>query len=92
MPAIGYAFYIAHKKDLTGKGQPGEGSIVKVENNTRGAYPVLFEFTYADQGGTTGGSFSDTTVFKLVHKPKPEPLPAKEDKKKTPLRQRKPGT
>ena len=92
MPGIGYGFYIAHKKDLTGQGQPGEGSIVRVENSKRGIYPVLFEFTYADQGGATGASFSDTTEFKLVHKPKPEPLPVRVDKKKTPLKPRKPGT
>lgn len=89
MPAIGYGFYMAHKKDLTGQGQPGEGSIVKVENKKRGVYPVLFEFTYADQSSISGGLISDTTEFKLVHKPKPEPLPAKEDKKKSPLKPRK---
>jgi hypothetical protein len=73
-PAHGFAFFIAHKKDVLGTGA-GQGTGVKVDRNTRGAYPVLFKFTYAGQGNVGGASISDSTEFELIHKPKPKPFP-----------------
>lgn len=78
-PGHGAAFYIAHKKHQLGEG-PGQGTGVKVERNTRGAYPVIFQFTYADQnrvGGAGGADVSDSTEFQLIHKPEPKPFPAR---------------
>lgn len=81
-PGLGFGFYSAHNKDRT-----GEGHTVMIGHNKRGGgldYPVIFEFTYADQGNESGVQTTDSTVFKLIHKPKPEPL------KRTPERTRKP--
>jgi len=75
MPAQGFAFYIAHKKDR-GTGA-GAGTTVTVENIKRGVYPVMFDFTYADQGTESNVPASDSTEFKLIHKPKPADLPAR---------------
>jgi len=75
MPAQGFAFYIAHKKDR-GTGA-GAGTTVTVESVKRGAYPVMFDFTYADQGTESNVPASDSTEFKLIHKPKPADLPAR---------------
>jgi len=67
----GSAFYIAHYKDRFGSGRN-----IKIERNTTGVYPVLFEFTYADQN-RLGVSASDSTVFQLIHTPKPKAFPAR---------------
>ena len=75
MKGLGFAFYIAHKKDRFPQGYR-DTPAVKVERNKRGVYPVIFEFTYADQD-TDGASASDSTVFELIHKPKPDKLPAR---------------
>lgn len=94
MKAIGYGFYVAHKKDrLLQTGTAIGGSSVKVERSTRGVYPVLFEFTYADRNTESNASVSDSTEFKLVHKPKritEPPADTKPPEKKIPLRRRMP--
>ncbi len=72
LPSVGPAFYIAHRKDSLGK-EKG----VKIENTKRGAYPVIFEFTYADQNTIGGAAISDSTEFQLIHKPEPKPFPAR---------------
>jgi hypothetical protein len=69
MKAIGFSFYTAHKKDRV-----EERPAVKVERNKRGVYPVIFDFTYADQDSESNASASDSTEFKLIHKPKPNPI------------------
>lgn len=69
MKAIGFSFYMAHKKDRV-----GGGPTVKVERNKRGVYPEIFDFTYADQDTESNASASDSTEFKLIHKPKPKPF------------------
>lgn len=69
MKAIGISFYVAHKKDRV-DARPA----VKIERNKRGVYPVIFEFTYADQDSESNVSASDSTVFELIHKPKPNPI------------------
>lgn len=86
MPGIGYGFYIAHKKDRLGI-QGAAGSAVRVINSERGVYPVLFEFTYADQSAEGNVMASDVTEFKLIHKPKPEALPPRTERpKRKPLK------
>lgn len=74
MQAIGFSFYTAHKKDRPGTG-PGAGVTVKIDRNKRGAYPVIFAFTYADQDSESNFSASDSTEFELIHTPKPDKLP-----------------
>jgi hypothetical protein len=75
-PAGGLAFYTAHSRDKV----MGGVSNVKFERDTRGrGYPILFEFTYADQNTANGLSASDTTVFKLVHTPHPKGFPPRDD-------------
>ena len=69
-PAGGMAFTIAHKKDAIIVG----GSNVRFERSSRGVYPTIFEFTYADQDKLSSISGWDSTVLKLVHKPKPKPF------------------
>lgn len=69
-PAGGMAFTIAHKKDAIIVG----GSNVRFERSNRGVYPTIFEFTYADQDKLNSISGWDSTVLKLVHKPKPKPF------------------
>lgn len=94
MQAIGYGFYVAHKKDRLSQGGPGiGGSTVKVERNERGVYPILFKFIYADRNTESNATVSDSTEFKLVHKPKPAALPPRKfDEKpdRKPLKPRKP--
>jgi hypothetical protein len=79
----GMAFYIAHYKDRFGTGRN-----IKIERNTVGVYPILFEFTYADQN-KLGVSATDSTVFQLIHKPEPKPFPARAPgSPRKPLKQR----
>lgn len=93
MMAIGYGFYIAHKKDRLSQGGSGiGGSTVKVEHKKRGVYPVLFDFIYADKGTESNASVSDSTEFKLVHKPKASEAPPVKDEPRKPIKpRRKPG-
>lgn len=77
MPAHGYSFFIAHKKDVLGTGA-GQGTGVKIEQNKRGAHPVIFQFTYADQSNLSGTLISDSTEFQLIHKPEPKPFPKRD--------------
>jgi len=86
MPAQGFAFYIAHKKDR-GTGA-GAGTTVTVENIKRGVYPVMFDFTYADQGTESNVPASDSTVFQLIHKPKPKPIERTQEPTRKPLKPR----
>jgi hypothetical protein len=65
--AGGLAFATAHIKDSVFPGQIGN---VKIERTTRGAYPVMFQFTYADSGKMQTMLATDSTDFKLVHTPK----------------------
>ena len=53
----------------------GAGVTVKIDRNKRGAYPVIFAFTYADQDSESNFSASDSTEFELIHTPKPDKLP-----------------
>lgn len=69
MKGIGFSFYTAHKKDRV-EARPA----VKVERSKRGVYPVIFDFIYADQDSESNASASDSTEFKLIHKPKPNPI------------------
>jgi len=81
-------FFIAHNKD-----RQGQGPTVKFERDKRGVYPVIFEFTYADRDRTTGPKgvwASDSTVFELIHKPKPEPYTRPEEPTRKPLKPRGP--
>jgi hypothetical protein len=73
-PGGGMAFYTAHSRDSV----MGAMSNLKFERTTRGSYPTLFEFTYADQNTANGLPASDTTVFKLVHTPHPKPFPPRD--------------
>lgn len=95
MKAMGYGFYVAHNKDRLGEasGAGIGGSTVKVERNKRGMYPVLFDFIYADRGTESNASVSDSTEFKLVHKPKAsDALPAPVEEPRKPFKpRRKPG-
>ena len=87
LKGIGFSFYIAHQKDRV-----GGGPTLKIERNRRGVYPVIFDFTYADQGSGGNASASDSTEFKLIHKPKPADLPPrKQDEPRKPLKPRKPA-
>ena len=56
-------FWIAHNKD-----QFGEKPTVKFEQNQRGAYPIVFDFIYADQNVVSRSQASDSTHFELIHK------------------------
>jgi hypothetical protein len=93
MKAIGYGFYVAHNKDRLGEasGAGIGGSTVKVERNKRGVYPVLFDFIYADKGTESNASVSDSTEFKLVHKPKASDAPPVEKIRKPFKPRRGPG-
>jgi hypothetical protein len=86
LPSVGPAFYIAHRKDALGQG-PEQKNGVKIEHTKRGAYPVLFQFTYADENTIAGATITDSTEFQLIHKPKPKPYPAPEPIRK-PLKPR----
>lgn len=83
MPAQGYAFYIAHKKDRGT--EAGAGTSVRVESVRRGAYPVIFDFKYVDQGSESNVPASDSTEFQLIHKP-----PKQDEFKRKPEEPRKP--
>jgi hypothetical protein len=87
LASVGPAFYIAHRKDALGKG-PEHG--VKIEHIKRGAYPVLFEFTYADENAITGVTITDSTEFQLIHKPEKKPYPTRPEPIRKPLKP-KPG-
>ena len=82
MKGIGYSFYAAHKKDRPTEGL-GAGVTIRLEREKRGAYPVMFEFTYADQANESGFTASDIAgksrnpagidfILKLVESAKPE--------------------
>lgn len=77
------AFAVAHKKDRV-----GNAMIYKFERNKRGAYPVIFDFIYADQDIEGRVSASDSTEFKLIHKPEPEPILRVPEPTKKPLKPR----
>ena len=81
MQAIGISFYVAHKKDRV-EARPA----VKIERKERGVYPVIFEFTYADQDSESNVSASDSTDFKLIHKPKPTPIERRTEPTRKPLK------
>ena len=88
MKAMGYGFYVAHNKDRLGapSGAGAGGSTVKVERDKRGAYPILFDFIYADRGTESNASVSDSTDFKLVHKPKASAAPPAKEEPRTPIK------
>lgn len=89
IPGMGASFYLAHKKDRV-----GGGPTLKIERSKRGAYPVIFDFTYADQDNESNASASDSTEFKLIHKPKPKPIVRIEPTRKPlkpPTRIKRPG-
>jgi hypothetical protein len=70
MPGVGTSFYLAHKEDQLASGR------LKVGNTKRGAYPVIFNFTYAGIGDTdeSGVLSTDSTEFELIHKPRLDPF------------------
>lgn len=71
-PDWGNSFYMAHQKDSVGGPRSGKLKIVRVGP---GVYPVLFRFIYEDQGVFGGATVTDSTVFELIHKPKPTATP-----------------
>jgi hypothetical protein len=77
------AFGIAHKKDRI-----GNAMIYKFERNKRGVYPVIFDFTYADQDIEGRISASDSTEFNLIHKPEPVPIQRSPEPPRKPLKPR----
>ena len=81
--AGGTAFAIAHKKDRV-----GNAPIYKFERNNRGVYPVIFDFIYADQNIESRTSATDSTEFKLIHKPEPTPMERAPEITKKPLKPR----
>ena len=85
LPAHGFAFYIAHSKDRRGDGG-GEGTVVNVQSDKRGAYPVIFDFTYADAATESNVPASDSTQFQLIHKPEPKPIEIKPEPTRKPLK------
>lgn len=90
------AFTLAHQKDSAAAAlvPGGFGGNIKFERNTRGLYPTLFQFTYADQNTLKNLAASDSTVFKLIHMPDPEAKkfpprpPEPEDLNRKPLKPR----
>ena len=83
-PDWGNTFYMAHQKDMVDGPRSGKLRIVRIE---RGVYPVIFQFTYADQNIFGGATVSDSTEFELIHKPKPKPFPQRErEPRRTPAR------
>jgi hypothetical protein len=86
LPSVGPAFYIAHQKDSLGKGKG-----VKIENTKRGAYPVIFEFTYAAENASGGVTITDSTEFQLIHKPEAKPYPTRQEPIRKPLKPRPGG-
>jgi len=77
------AFAIAHKKDRV-----GSAMIYKFERYKRGVYPEIFDFTYADQDIEGRTSASDSTEFKLIHKPEPKPFQRAPETTRKPLKPR----
>jgi len=72
-------FYQAHRKDWIAGGTRGDwivgGNRLKIETTSRGVYPTVFQFTYADkQTSPPGILYTDSTEFELIHKPEPEPF------------------
>ena len=63
-------FYIAHKKSET------EALKFKFTETKRAGYPTIFEFTRAGSD-SVGVAASDSTVFRLIHKPQKKPFPSK---------------
>jgi hypothetical protein len=85
-----YAFYIAHQKDQIGKAKGQE--TLKIQRNKRGVYPVMFQFTYADQTTLGAATSSDSTEFRLIHKPEPKPFtPRGPERIRKPLKPRPGG-
>ncbi|MEK9139739.1 MAG: hypothetical protein AAB308_01680 [Nitrospirota bacterium] len=68
----GNAFYMAHQKDAVDGLQSRKVRVLRIQ---RGVYPVIFQFTYADQSIFGGATTTDSTEFELIHKPKPKPFP-----------------
>lgn len=81
--AGGTAFAIAHKKDRI-----GNAAMYKFEREKRGVYPIIFDFVYASQDVEGGVSATDSTEFKLIHKPKPVPIERKTEPTRQPLKPR----
>jgi hypothetical protein len=83
LEAGGTAFAIAHKKDRL-----GNAMIYKFERDKRGVYPVIFDFIYADQDIEGRTSASDSTEFKLIHKPEPVAIQRTPEPTRKPLKPR----
>lgn len=90
-PDWGNTFYMAHKKDMAGGPRSGLLRINAPEPVLKqGVYPVILQFTYADQNTFGNAVVADSTEFELIHKPKPKPFPQRGPSpiRRTPLRPR----
>jgi len=81
--------HAGRRAQITSRGTgAGAGTTVTVGSVKRGAYPVMFDFTYADQGTESNVPASDSTVFQLIHKPKPKPIERTQEPTRKPLKPR----
>lgn len=72
-------FYIAHQK------QQVSDQKYKFTETQRNGYPILFEFIEKGVGNLEGISATDSTVFRLIHKPEKKPFESKTTPVRKPL-------
>lgn len=72
-------FYIAHQR------QQVSDQKYKFTETQRNGYPILFEFIEKGVGNMESISATDSTVFRLIHKPEKKPFEAKPTTVRKPL-------